>query len=395
MKRYDYLIAGGGMAAASAIGGIRELNREGSIALVSAESDPPYDRPPLSKGLWKGKPLEAIWMETGDAELMLGRSIAEIRPSSRCAIRDDGEALEYGRLLIATGGRARRFPFPSDEVLYLRDLADYRRLRARCQTAQRFLVVGGGFIAMEIAAALALAGKEVAMLFPEEGIAAQILPGELSRLLDELFLSKGVRLFPRESLGSLDRGAEGQQVAYASSGLKIEADAVVAGIGIQPNDELAGSAGIRLDDGIAVGPDLRTSDRDVFAAGDVASYWCGALRRRVRAEHEDNALAMGSAAGRSMAGETEDFDRIPYFYSELFELGFEAVGTPNPRGLTFIDWKVQGKEAVAYSIEDGRVSGVILWNVRKRAQAARDLIAAAAAAREDLPIRPEDLAGKL
>jgi NADPH-dependent 2,4-dienoyl-CoA reductase/sulfur reductase-like enzyme len=388
MKRFDYLIAGGGMAAASAIKGIRQLDREGSIGLVGAEIDPPYDRPPLSKSLWKGKPLEAIWMESDGAELILGRALVELKSSNHTLRCDDGTWLEYGQLLIATGGRPRRLPFPASQVLYLHDLADYRALRASCAWARRFLVVGGGFIASEIAAALAELGKEVTMAFPEAGLASRILPNELSLFLNERFRAKGVELLCGDSLVSLESRAA-LQVAGCRSGRELAADVVVAGLGIEPNAELAVEAGLLVEDGIAVGPDLRTSEGEVFAAGDVASYRCEALGGRIRCEHEDNALAMGLAAGRNMAGAAEEYGRIPYFYSDLFDLGYEAVGEPDPEAETVVDWRRPFEEGTIYYLRGGRVRGVVLWNLRKRVSAARDLVAS------PLPLSARELSGRL
>jgi len=388
MKRYDYLIAGGGMAAAAAIKGIRELDRGGSIGVVGAELDPPYDRPPLSKGLWKGKPIDAIWMDTGSADLRLGLAVEELRPSSHAVLCGKGELFEYGKLLVATGGRPRRLSAAEDPAIYLRELRDYRDLRARCGDAERFLVVGGGLIASEIAAALSTAGKKVAMVFPEEGIAARLLPRDLSLHLNEFYRGKGVELFPGESVRTFeDRGA--RKVARTSSGEELMAEVVVAGLGIRPNAEIAAAAGLLVDDGIAVGPERRSSDPDIFAAGDVASYYCEPLGKWIRPEHEDSALAMGRAAGRNMAGAAEPYDRIPYFYSDLFELGYEAVGEPDPELEIFLDRKDGDDKAVAYYLDGGRVRGILLWNVRKRSEAARGLVAEAG------PFSPEELAGRI
>jgi NADPH-dependent 2,4-dienoyl-CoA reductase/sulfur reductase-like enzyme len=388
MKSYDYLIVGGGMAAAAAIKGIRELDRDGSIGVLGAEPDPPYDRPPLSKGLWRGKPIEAIWMDAADADLRLGRFVKELQSSKHAVVCEDGELFEYGRLLIATGGRPRRLSPIDDSAVYLRDLRDYRDLRARCEGAQRFLVVGGGLIASEIAAALAMTGKRVALAFPEEGIAARLLPRDISRWLNEFYRGKGVEVFPGESVGSLETQGS-LKIARTLSGKAIDAEVVVAGLGILPNADFAAQAGLLVEDGISVGPELRSSDPDVFAAGDVASFYCGALGRRIRPEHEDNALAMGLAAGRNMAGADEPYDRIPYFYSDLFDLGYEAVGELDPSRETFIDWKSRNESAVVYYLDGGRLRGVLLWNVRKRSEAARALIA------ETGPFRPEELVGRL
>jgi NADPH-dependent 2,4-dienoyl-CoA reductase/sulfur reductase-like enzyme len=388
MKSYEYLIAGGGMAAAAAVKGIRELDPDGSIAVVCEEPDPPYDRPPLSKSLWKGKPLDAVWMDTAGAELALGRTVAALRPASHSLLRDDGEEIGYGKLLIATGGSPRRLGFAGEAIVYLRSLGDYRELRRRCETADRFLVVGGGLVASEIAAALAMNCKKATMLFPGEGIDGRLLPREFSLRLNDFYRSKGIELFPGESLASLEaRG--GEYIVGTSTGREIETQAVVAGLGIEPKLDFAASAGLRIDDGIVVGPRLETSYPDVFAAGDAASFYCAALGKRIRPEHEDNALAMGLVAGRNMAGATESYDRIPYFYSDLFELGYEAVGELDPGMETVVDWKIPDEKAVAYYLGGGRVRGVLLWNAPKRVEAARELVAA------EGPFSAEELVGRI
>ncbi len=176
MKNYQYLIIGGGMTAAAAADGIREVDPTGSIGIVSMESDPPYNRPPLSKGLWKGDPVDGIWRKPkGNApELHLDRAINEIVPKEHRAIDDQGNVFTYGKLLLATGGTPRRLPFDDDQIIYFRTLADYRRLRALTEKRERFAIIGGGFIGSEIAAALAMNGKTVTMIFPGHEIGERI-----------------------------------------------------------------------------------------------------------------------------------------------------------------------------------------------------------------------------
>ena len=254
---------GGGMTAAAAVDGIREADPTGSIGVFSMEADPPYNRPPLSKGLWKGDPEEGIWRKPkGDApELHLNHEIKEIIPKERRATDSQGNVFTYKTLLLATGGTPRRLPFDDDQIIYFRTLADYRRLRVLTEKGERFAVVGGGFIGSEIAAALAMNG--------------------------------------------------------------------------------------------------------------VAAFCNPALQKRMRVEHEDNANTMGRAAGRNMAGKREPYDYLPFFYSDLFELGYEAVGEVGSRLETFADWKRPNEEGVIYYLKDGRVRGLLLWNVWGQVEAAR------------------------
>jgi len=390
MNRYPYLVVGGGMTADAAVRGIRELDTERPIGLIGAEPDPPYARPPLSKGLWKGEPLEGIWRGTEQAgvELHLGRRVTAIDLAAGTATDDRGTAYGFEKLLLATGGAPRRLPFGGEGVVYFRTLEDYRRLRGLADRGARFAVVGGGFIGSEIASALAAQGRSVTLLFPEEGIGSRLFPADLARFLVGYFEEKGVEVLSgRKVTGLVERGP-GYELR-ADGELHREVDAVVAGLGIVPATELAAAAGLEVDDGIVVDARLRTSHPAVFAAGDVARFPALALGRRIRVEHEDNALSMGRAAGRSMAGDDSPYTHLPFFYSDLFDLGYEAVGDLDPRGETVADWKVPFREGVVYYLAAGRLRGVLLWNTWGQVDAARALIEEAAT------VRPEELRGRI
>ncbi|HWH72582.1 MAG TPA: FAD/NAD(P)-binding oxidoreductase, partial [Candidatus Sulfotelmatobacter sp.] len=205
MPRYTYLIIGGGMTADAAVRGIREVDSTGSIGLVSAEPEAPYNRPPLTKGLWKDQTLDSIWRDTGSqgVDLHLGRWIEAIDLWRRQATDDQGTDYTFEKLLFATGGRPRRLPFGAREILYYRTVADYHRLRELTRNGQRFAVIGGGFIGSEIAAALALNGKSVVMLFPGSGIGHRMFPPELSGFLTDFYRQKGVEVLPGESATGL------------------------------------------------------------------------------------------------------------------------------------------------------------------------------------------------
>lgn len=390
MKQYTYVIIGGGQAGDGAVCGIRELDKKGSIAMICLEPDPPYIRPKLSKDLWKGKPLEKIWCNTESlgAELFLGRKASAINTRDRIITDDRGDLYRYDKLLFATGGTPNRLAFGGDKVIYYRGLQDYQRLRALCETGKSFLVIGGGFIGSEIAAALAMAGKSVTMVFPDKGIGWRVYPEGLSWFLTDYYRQKGVEVVTEESVVSLEQ-AGGKLSVHTQAGRVFEVDGVVAGIGIHPETELAQQAGLAIDNGIIVDEHLQTSTAGIYAAGDVAAFYHAALAKRVRVEHEDNAVQMGRMAGRNMAGSHESYTHAPMFYSDLFDLGYEAVGELSSKLETIADWKDLHTKGVVYYMKDGRVRGVLLWNVWDKVSAARALLG------EQGPFTAEDLIGRL
>ena len=387
---YTYLIVGGGMAGDAAVRGIREVDERGTVGLLGAESHQPYNRPPLTKGLWKDQPEDQIWRGTAElgAELHLGRRAVALDPRARTVRDDRGASYGYDKLLLATGGAPKRLPFGGDDIIYLRTFDDYRRLREQTARQERFIVIGGGFIGAEIAAALTMNGKRVVVLFQGGGIGDRIFPASLSEFLNTYYREKGVDVRPGEQAAGYERRGE-TQILRTESGAEVAGDGVVAGLGITPNTDLAKQAGLHVDDGIVVDEHLRTTDPAIFAAGDAANFYNPALGHRLRSEHEDNANTMGQAAGRSMAGRMEPYHHLPFFYSDLFDLGYEAVGDVDSRLETVEDWKEPLREGVVYYLSEGRVRGVLLWNVWDQVDNARALIAEAG------PHHPEALRGRL
>jgi NADPH-dependent 2,4-dienoyl-CoA reductase/sulfur reductase-like enzyme len=383
------------MTADAAVHGIREIDRDGSIGLLSAEGHPPYDRPPLSKKLWKGKPLESIWRQTESQRvtLHLGRTARQLDPQNKRITDDQGTTYGYDKLLLATGGTPRRLPFGGEQIIYFRTLDDYERLRALTRAGQHFAVIGGGFIGSEVAAALAMNGKKVVMVFPEAGIGSRMFPVDLAKFLNDFYQQKGVEVLAGQLVNGFEtRGGRAVLKVRNAQGegeREVVADGVVAGIGILPNVELAQAAGLEVENGIRVDASLRTSHPDIYAAGDVANFYNPALDKRLRVEHEDNANTMGRLAGEAMAGRTVTYDHLPYFYSDLFELGYEAVGEVDSQLETVADWKEPYRQGVVYYLRGGRVRGVLLWNVWEQVDAARKLID------EPGPFRPEGLKGRL
>ena len=375
MTAYKYLIVGGGMTADAAAHAIRDSDGSGSIGIISSDSHPPYNRPPLSKGLWKGDPETNIWRgtDTVGAELRLGRRATAIQPQKQTVTDDRGTVDSYEKLLLATGGTPRRLPLQTQQIIYYRTFDDYKRLRALSNEKLRFVVLGGGFIGSEVAAALRIVGRDVTMIVPEDGISARVFPTDLSKYLVDYYREQGVDVRTGEGLADLQQSA-GKVVVRTTHGKEIPADVIVAGLGIQPNVELAEQAGLRVDNGIVVDEMVRTSDPDIYAAGDVANFFNPALGTRMRVEHEDNANTMGAAAGRAMAGKGSPYTHLPFFYSDLFALGYEAVGELDPRLETQAVWKEQFREGVIYYLRDGKVRGVLLWNTWGQVDNARAII---------------------
>jgi NADPH-dependent 2,4-dienoyl-CoA reductase/sulfur reductase-like enzyme len=381
---YDYVIVGAGRAGISAMDGIRELDDSGSILIVGAEQHLPYDRPPLTKQLWFGKKMvdeislhDEEFFEREHVELVRGERVTEIRPSEKTIVSDRGRSESYGKLLLATGGTPRHLPIPGAElegVVYFRTLDDYLEL-SREPEGKAILVVGGGFIGSEIAAALSTKQAQVTMLFPGRRLGGRVFPEALARAIEEHYEERGIRILAEDAPISF-ASSDGRATVETKRGERLVCDAVVVGAGIEPAIELARAAGLAVGDGIEVNERLETSISDIYAAGDNASFPHQALGTRTRIEHWDNALSQGKAAGRNMAGAAEPFTYMPYFYSDLFDFGYEAVGDVRSALTTFADWQEENETGVVYYLENGLVRGVMLCNVWGKLDEARALIQA-------------------
>lgn len=390
MKHYKYLIIGGGLAGDAATRGIRELDADGSIGMISMEPDPPYMRPNLSKGLWKGRPVEKIWRKTAErgTVLHLNCKATHIDPQKKL-IRDAGnDEYAYDKLLLATGGSPNHLPFGEGNIIYYRDFQDYQQLRQMTKQAKHFVVIGGSFIGSEIAAALTTVGEKVTMIFPGDAISEKIFPSDLAKFLNEYYRLNGVELVTGDSVASVQNNGS-RITVRTGSGRSFETDGVVAGVGIHPNLDLAKEAGLKIDDGIVVNEQLQTSLPHIYAAGDAANFFHAALQKRTRVEHENNAVEMGKLAGRNMAGANDTYTLVPMFYSDLFDIGYEAVGEMDSKMETFSDWEEPFKKGVIYYLDDGLVRGVLLWNVWEKVDDARALMMAKG------PFKAQDLKGRI
>jgi len=381
--RYDYVIVGGGLAGASAIEGIRAHDAEKSILLLSRENHPPYHRPPLSKGLWFGKETKDKLPVHDDAfyrdqrvELALRREVEELDPVGRRVWDDHGATYEYGELLLATGGWPRRLNVEGAElegIHYYRYLEDYLHFERHLERFRHALVVGGGFIGMEMAAALHHAGKGVTLLFPEEYPLKRVLPRDLGLFVADYYREKGVETVSGEQVTRFEsRG--GEIVAATQNGNQVSTEMVVVGVGIEPETDLAEAAGIAAGNGIEVDEYGLSTGEHIWAAGDVAEFPSLALDKRIRIEHWDHARAHGKAVGANMAGAHRPYTYIPFFYSDLFDLGFEAVGEVDASLDTHAVWKQEFREGIVFYLQGDVVRGVLLWNVWEKVDWARRLI---------------------
>ena len=382
-KNYTYIIVGGGLAGASAVQGIRELDKDGSIVLIGGESHLPYDRPPLSKKLWFGqKKVEDIFVydytfyEKNAVELVLGRFVASLDTKQKTVADDKGQVYRYRKLLLATGGSPARLSVPGgdlDGISYFRNLDDYLRMRKEAIEGKSATVIGGGFIGSEIAAALNINKINVTMIFPGSYICGRVFPESLAVAVQQNFIKRGVKVLSGDSPALFTRSGS-RFVTTTKAFKQIESDIVVVGVGIKPSIELAQGAGLQTGNGITLNEYLQSSDPDVYAAGDNALFPYQALGQQMRLEHWDCALNQGRHAGRNMAGAREPFTYMPYFFSDLFEFGYEAVGEVNAKLEIFADWQKENETGVIYYLKDGKVRGAMMCNVWEKVEAARELI---------------------
>ncbi len=381
--KYNYVIVGAGLAGVSAVEGIREHDGTGKILLIGAENHLPYHRPPLTKSLWSGtKGTSDIVVEDesfyreNDVELRLGTKITQVDASPKAVKDERGNEYHYDKLLLATGGVPHRLPIPGGDlsgVSYYRFMDDYLSLRKTADDAESAVVIGGGFIGSEIAAALNRQNIQTTIVFPESWLCARVFPRGLGEAIVGKYEEKGVRVLSQDRPTAI-KSENNRYVVETAGGKRIETDIVVAGIGIAPETNLAESAGITVDDGIVVDDYLRSSDSSIFAAGDNARFRFSGLDTSMRVEHWDNGLNQGKYAGECMAGADRKYDYMPYFFSDLFDFGYEAVGEINPEMETVPIWQKENEIGTIYYLKDGIVRGALMCNVWDKVEDARELI---------------------
>src|SRR6266566_1205135 len=372
----SYVIVGASLAGAKAAETLRDEGFDGDIVLIGAEPERPYERPPLSKGYLLGSDSResvyvhpAEWYDEHNVRLIEGITVTEIDPGARI-IATTGPAgqldTSYDKLLLATGASPRRLDFPGsdrEEVLYLRTIGDSDRLRSAFQRGTRVVVAGAGWIGLETAAAARTAECAVTVLEPQPGALHEQVGPELGAVFADLHRAHGVEFRFGETAVEFRPG-----MVITSGGAQIPADVLVVGIGAAPNDDLAARAGLETGNGVLTDETLRTSDPNIFAAGDVANSFNPLLGRRVRVEHWANALNGGPAAARSMLGQPVRYDQVPYFYSDQYDLGMECAGLPEPGRYDQVLYRGDRitREFIAFWLSGGSViagMNVNVWDV--------------------------------
>ena len=378
------VIVGASLAGAKAAQTLREEGFDGSIVLIGEEAERPYERPTLSKDFLQGKSeRESIyvhpptWYEEHNVELRLGVAVVGIDREQHEVTMADGEQLGYDKLLLTTGSSPRRLTVPGADlggVLYLRRVQDSERLKSTLAAAARIVIVGAGWIGLETAAAARAADVEVTVLETAALPLLRVLGREVAQVFADLHRAHGVDLRFGAQLAEItgsDGHADGVRLA---DGTHVDADAVVVGVGITPNSQLAESAGIEVDNGVLVDASLRSSDPDVYAAGDVANALNPLYGKHIRVEHWANALNQPQAAAKAMLGQSVAYERVPYFYSDQYDLGMEYTGYVEPDAYDQVVFRgdTDGREFIAFWLAEGRVlagMNVNVWDVTDQIQA--------------------------
>ncbi len=367
-EKYDVVIIGAGPAAAGVINGIRETDAASTIGVFGAESTPPLYRPDLSKTLWleAGKTLEDSYLlgDDASADLHLGVWVTSIDPGAHEITLESGNRVGYGKLVLATGSDPLRLGATTGpRILTYRSAADFQALRAVAAPGTHAVIIGGGYIGAELTSALIQNEVAVTMVMPEEHVQERMFPEELAAKITEKFRGRGAKIV--QGMFDSVKADDGSATVTLKDGRELSGDVVVLGVGVRPRTGLAREAGIEVEGGIVVDEKLRTSAEDVYAVGDVAAYPDALLGQR-RVEHIDNAETMGKSAGRVIAGEGGPYQHTPFFWSDLFDDGYEAIGELDARLETLVDWNEDESAAVVYYLGAGdlagQVRGVLLWN---------------------------------
>jgi 3-phenylpropionate/trans-cinnamate dioxygenase ferredoxin reductase component len=376
-----FMIVGGGLAGAKAAQTLREEGFDGRVVLLGEEDVAPYERPPLSKDYLRGDAgrdaiwaQEEGWYEANDVELRTSTHAAELALASSEVVLDGGERIGYDQLLLATGSAARRLPIDGaelDGVHLLRTVADSDALREALTPGVRVVVIGAGWIGCEVAASAKQRGADVTMVAPEDVPLERVLGSEVGAVFREVHASRGVELVLGTGVEAIE-GSGRVSGVRTTGGRTLGADLVVVGVGAAPRTELAAAAGLTVQDGVLTDDRLRTSAPNVFAAGDIARAQHPILGETIRVEHWGTALEQGPAAARNMLGRDLAYDRIPYFFSDQYDVGMEYAG----HALTYDRVVFRGDpstfEFMAFWMRGDRVAAGInvnVWDVNEDVQA--------------------------
>lgn len=375
---YQYVIVGGGMVAGYAIKGIRQEDTSGSILVVSKEADVPYERPALSKKLWLDDEFTEENIRIGaedfsDVSFKFNTTVNQIDRQNKTVDLGDNTTVHYDQLLLATGGEPRNIKGPDDpHVLIFRNWSDYRKLRKFSGHNKHVVIIGGGYVGTELASSLTQNNTKVTMVFPEKALGEGKFPEEIRAEYEETFKKNGVEILSGKMVESYQRQGD-HLVISTADGSEITAGTIIIGLGVTPRIELAKASELDLaDGGVKVDEHLQTSDPSIWSAGDIASYPDHILGRQ-RIEHVDHARLSGELVGKNMAGANLAYEHTPYFYSMIFDISWQAVGSINPELQQVFDKRDNG--TIVYFLKDNKLAGVLVWNVVVDLDDVRDLIA--------------------
>ena len=379
VRDVEHLIIGGGVAAAKAAEGLRAAGGEGSALVMTAEPELPYERPPLSKEFLRGeagrektRTHDEAWYREHDVEVMLATRASTLDPSTRTVTTEIGDQLHYGGLVLATGATPVRLGLPGEElegVYYLRTIDDSERLRAAISRAETMVVIGGGFIGAEVAASATQMDTRVTLLELAETLWTRAVGPKMGRFFEEFLRDRGVHVRTRVGAQAL-QGDGGVEAVVLPDGTRLAADVVVIGVGVRPDVDLAERAGLPVDNGVlvdeqlrAAGPHAPQGELRLWAAGDVANAE-HPLFGRIRIEHWAEALNQGLIAGRNLAGASERYDRVPYFYSDQFDLSLSYLGHVREWDelVTRGDQRVKEPRFVAWYLREGVPRAALIVN---------------------------------
>jgi NADPH-dependent 2,4-dienoyl-CoA reductase/sulfur reductase-like enzyme len=383
MSHFELVIVGGGLASARAIRAYREAGGEGSVALFSEDAVPPYHRPPLSKGYLRDETDEAPFVEdeafyaANDVELLLGTSVSDVDPGAQRLTTEGGRRYRYERLLLATGARPRRLMVPGcdlDGVFTLRSLADSGEIRDAVRGVERAVVVGGGFIGMEVASSLRRLGLHVTLIHLGNGLFDQLGSPVLSDQLASLYQNQGVELLLEEAVTAF--GGDGQlHYIETASGNRVEADVAVVGVGVVPNVEFLAGSGLWLENGVVVNERFETPAPGVYAVGDVANFFDPLYQRQRRIEHWSNANYQGTQVGKILAGQPGRYDTVSSFFSEVFDTTIKVFGDLSGTAELSVEGSLESAFLAPHGAS-GRLLGAITVGQSEEVEALlRDLIA--------------------
>ncbi|SDH15685.1 NAD(P)/FAD-dependent oxidoreductase [Nonomuraea jiangxiensis] len=373
-----FVIVGAGLAGAKAAEALREEGFDGPVVLLGDEPERPYERPPLSKGYLMGQDERdklyvhpSQWYAEHDVDLRLGVTVTGVDPAGHEVLLADGGRLGYAKLLLTTGSSPRPLPVPGadlDGVHYLRRIPDSDRIKHTLESATRVAVIGGGWIGLETAAAARAAGAEVTLLESAPLPLLGVLGREVAQIFANLHTDHGVDLRSGVQVAEITGYGGRAGGVLLADGSRVEADAVIVGVGITPNTGLAAAAGLDVANGVRVDAGLRSSHPDIYAAGDVANAFHPRLGKHIRVEHWANALHQPPAAARAMLGQDVSYDRMPYFYTDQYDLGMEYTGYVEPGGYDQVVFRgrTDTREFIAFWLADGRVlagMNVNVWDV--------------------------------